>query len=293
MHVEAFRNVDYCFSTQTTSFFLLLWLFAIEHRLISSQTRKYFYKILAEVRKSSALTAAAMTDASRTTARSITSSCAIPDVILINILSYLPIRSHLPICHVSGRFRSMWRDLRTLVHEIERRTTTRIADQNEHDDDDENANEDADDGDDHLYLTDVASNLYDISYTSIKPTLRRDLLRYHLSNGLSRHPSSLNSVLIRAAELGDTDGMSYVVDNDICRITPNIGHKVCTAAAAAGKLDALIYAREMFGCPWDARKAYAEAERGSKVGRDGCHSVLVYIYLNSDDILSGGAGMPV
>ena len=63
---------------------------------------------------------------------------------------------------------------------------------------------------------------------------------------------------------------------------------ICTAAAEAGQLDALVFAREVFGCPWNARKAYQAASKRRR------NSIVTYIYyhLNSDDI-SHSAGMPV
>jgi len=210
-------------------------------------------------------------------------------------------------------------------------------------DDNEPNNEDDDEDEDprHLYLTNPASNVYDDLYpaatnnksTKAKATctahtpLRKNLLHYYLSCGLaatkddgenekenscSRRASAaaaaLNAILIRAATLGDTTGMSYLVDNDICGTTTttsttttnssssNVGMAVCTAAASSGQLDVLIYAREVFGYPWDVRRAYEAADRGVQNGIDGCQSVLVYIYLNSDDdtvLGHHGAGMPV
>eukprot|EP00562_Extubocellulus_spinifer_P021129 CAMPEP_0178623968 /NCGR_PEP_ID=MMETSP0698-20121128/7111_1 /TAXON_ID=265572 /ORGANISM="Extubocellulus spinifer, Strain CCMP396" /LENGTH=245 /DNA_ID=CAMNT_0020263067 /DNA_START=49 /DNA_END=783 /DNA_ORIENTATION=- len=166
-------------------------------------------------------------------------------------------------------------------------------------DDNEPNNEDDDEDEDprHLYWTNPASNVYDQLYpattnnksTKAKATctthtpLRKNLLHYYLSCGLASTrattkanandekenycssrasaTAALNAILIRAASLGDTAGMSYLVDNDICgtatssATNPNVGTAVCTAAASSGQLEALIYAREVFGYPWDVRRA--------------------------------------
>mmetsp|Transcript_11091 Transcript_11091/g.23408 ORF Transcript_11091/g.23408 Transcript_11091/m.23408 type:complete len:288 (-) Transcript_11091:197-1060(-) len=260
----------------------------------------------------------------------------IPDVILLHVMTFLPRHSYLPICHVSKRFRTVWRDLVLLKFEIGRRRRDDNEPNNEDDDEDEDPR--------HLYWTNPASNVYDQLYpattnnksTKAKATctthtpLRKNLLHYYLSCGLASTrattkanandekenycssrasaTAALNAILIRAASLGDTAGMSYLVDNDICGTTTttsttttnssssNVGMAVCTAAASSGQLDVLIYAREVFGYPWDVRRAYEAADHGVTNGIDGCQSVLVYIYLNSDDdavLGHHGAGMPV
>jgi len=130
---------------------------------------------------------------------------------------------------------------------------------------------------DHLYQTNPADTLFG-------PKLHKNLLEYYLeSTDLADQSASLRSILIRAAQIGDTGAMTYLIDRNVC---PKDDVAICTAAAEAGQLDALIYAREVFGCPWNARKAYQAASKRRR------NSIMTYIYLNSDDI-SHSAGMPV
>jgi len=192
----------------------------------------------------------------------------LPDVLLSEVLSFLPKYSHLPICHVSKQFRNAWRDLRELCHQVElhRRALNTEQECN-----------DAHPCQDHLYKTDPASTLFG-------PKLHTNLLEYYLETcGLADHAASLKAILVRAAQIGDIDAMTYLIEKKVC-LKDDV--TICTAAAEAGQLDALIYAREVFDCPWNARKAYEVAiERRQD-------SIMTYIYLNSDDI-AHSAGMPV
>eukprot|EP00563_Minutocellus_polymorphus_P011804 CAMPEP_0181073244 /NCGR_PEP_ID=MMETSP1070-20121207/28981_1 /TAXON_ID=265543 /ORGANISM="Minutocellus polymorphus, Strain NH13" /LENGTH=203 /DNA_ID=CAMNT_0023154313 /DNA_START=200 /DNA_END=811 /DNA_ORIENTATION=+ len=200
---------------------------------------------------------------------------ALPDVLLSEVLSFLPKYSHLPICHVSKQFRNAWSGLREFCHQVELHRRALITGCCE-----DNAEEECNDTQpcqDHFYKTNPLLTLFG-------PKLHKNLLKYYLENcGLADHPASLKSILIRAAQIGDTDAMTYLIEEKVC---PKDDVAICTAAAEAGQLDALIYAREVFGCPWNARKAY---EAANKRRRD---SIMTYIYLNSDDI-AHSAGMPV
>ena len=201
----------------------------------------------------------------------------LPDVLLSQVLSFLPKHSHLPLCQVSKQFRIAWHDLREFCHQIElhRRALLTCCCCESNADDDCN---DTAACQDHLYKTSPAHTLFG-------QKMHKNLLEYYLEScGLADDPASLKSILIRAAQIGDTDAMTYLVEQKKVCVKDDVA--VCTAAAEAGQLDALIYAREVFGCPWNARKAY---EAASKRRRD---SIMTYIYLNSDDI-AHSAGMPV
>ena len=185
----------------------------------------------------------------------------LPDVLLSEVLSFLPKYSHLPICHVSKQFRNAWRDLLTCCCE-------------------DNAEEECNDAQpcqDHYYKTNPALTLFG-------PRLHTNLLEYYLETcDLADHAAPLKSILVRAAQIGDIDAMTYLIEKKVCS---KDDVAICTAAAEAGQMDALIYAREVFGCPWNARKAF---EAASRRRRD---SIMTYIYLNSDDI-AHSAGMPL
>ena len=200
----------------------------------------------------------------------------LPDVLLSEVFSFLPKYSHLPVCHVSKRFRTAWRDLREFCHQVElhRRALLTCCCEN-------NADEECDVTtacQDHLYKTSPADTLFG-------PKFHKKLLDYYLECcDLAKHSASLKAILIRAAQIGDTDAMTYLIEEKKVCLKDDVA--VCTAAAEAGQLDALIFAREVFGCPWNAKKAY---EAARKRRRD---SIMTYIYLNSDDI-AHSAGMPV
>lgn len=201
----------------------------------------------------------------------------LPTVLLSEVLSFLPKYCHLPICHVSKQFRNAWRDLREFCRQVELRQRALLTCCCENNADNE-CNDTTACQDHYFYKTNPAETLFGHN-------LHKNLLEYYLERcDLADSTASLKAVLIRAAQIGDTDAMTYLIEEK--KVCPKDDVAVCTAAAEAGQLDSLIYAREVFGCPWNARKAY---EAASKRRRG---SIMTYIYLNSDDI-AHSAGMPV
>ena len=197
----------------------------------------------------------------------------LPDVLLSEVLSFLPKYSHLPTCHISKQFCTAWCGLREVCHQVELHRRACCCENNEEEECDVTTA-----CQDHLYKTKPTETLFG-------PMLHKNLLEYYLEScNLANHSASLRAILIRAAQIGDTDAMTYLIEEKKVCLKDDVA--VCTAAAEAGQLDALIYAREVFGCPWNARKAY---EAASKRRRG---SIMTYIYLNSDDI-AHSAGMPV
>mmetsp|Transcript_1747 Transcript_1747/g.1941 ORF Transcript_1747/g.1941 Transcript_1747/m.1941 type:complete len:260 (+) Transcript_1747:252-1031(+) len=191
----------------------------------------------------------------------------IPDVVLMNILSFIPSQSFLPICHVSKRFRMAWIELKKAKQKPNGNNST-ICDGINNSSDQSNP-EPNNSTNDHIYLSNPfeIGNLFDSPWQCTKSidntgknnnVLNKNLLTYYINNGFgnnSNHENeraapSMNTaatarkkikkVMLEAASRGDIEGMEYIAIKGYFLINDE---DICTTVAAAGHLDALLWLR--------------------------------------------------
>mmetsp|Transcript_2385 Transcript_2385/g.3469 ORF Transcript_2385/g.3469 Transcript_2385/m.3469 type:complete len:237 (+) Transcript_2385:2228-2938(+) len=218
----------------------------------------------------------------------------IPDVIVSEILSFLPTKSYLPICHVSKRFRSSW------IHMKERQQSSTMPNSKCNDEGDATY---------HTYPLQVG-NLFDTpwnaapsssnnsalnyNFKNSNNTLRTSLLEYYISCGwitqqqnndcnkskknikrLKKLPNLLlRRVLLEAAARGDIEGISFLSEKGLYSLQDD-AKELCTVAGAAGRIEALRWLREERNCAWDAAEVHREASENSEL------TVMSYVEMNS------------
>jgi hypothetical protein len=129
-------------------------------------------------------------------------------------------------------------------------------------------------------------NLFSVPWTKPgKKSLNTDLLAYYVDMGWNGK-CKMRSVLTGAAARGDIEGMRYIFDNNLY---PEDDIEICTIAAAAGQLDALIWLREERKLPWDPTEIHRESSENLH------EDVMEYVEKNSEGHkiqLSYGVGLP-
>lgn len=204
----------------------------------------------------------------------------LPDVALVEVMSFLPGKAFLPLCHVNKRFRDSWVFLKELPTKQIRaiddkycKTTgsDRLSQRMRRRHSDE------------ACISSPVRNLFDHS-TTISLPLRVPLLEYYVSCGW-KGKAHLKVLLHRTVARGDIHGASILIDRGLCSLDDD---EICTVAASAGQLDTLLWLRQEHGCPWKPAEAFQKASENLH------HSVMKYVYLSSDDsdIGVGSAGMP-
>ena len=187
----------------------------------------------------------------------------IPDVALINILSYLPSQSFLPISHVSRRFKNVWIQYKDSKndHDDERQRRT--------------SNETNPLALGHLFESSWYSQTTEGKTNQKSNKLNTNLLSYFVSNGYGRSSNNfdgevksriLKKVMLETVSRGDIDGMWFMSCKNYCHLDDI---EICTMAAAAGQLEALKWLRgdKVNGfkestnviCPWDPTEVHREA----------------------------------
>lgn len=208
----------------------------------------------------------------------------LPDVALLEVLSFLPGKAFLPLCHVNKRFRDLWVFLKQVptkqmraIEDSKYRTIAGLSYQLRRLRRRQSAEA--------VYISSPVRNLLDAHSTTISLPLRVPLLEYYVSCGWVGE-SHLKVLLHRAVARGDIHGASILVDRGLCRLDDA---QICTVAASAGQLDTLLWLRQERGCPWKPAEAFQKASENSH------DSVMKYVYLSSDEseIAAGSApGMP-
>lgn len=220
----------------------------------------------------------------------------VPDVLLPGILSCLPRKSHLPVCHISRRFRVCWLEMKRADQaEQEESTSGQSSERTEAVDHAEGSEITSIwaqwDGDNNNNGGNVASDAdaFETSPLQIgnvfkspwnKPgcgTLHTSLLRYYVLCGWTG-PERIRKVLHGAAARGDVEGMAFVVAEGLCQELDD--EELCTVAGAAGQLDALVWLREEKNCPWDPTEVYREASENLH------EEVMTYVEHNSNELCS-------
>lgn len=212
----------------------------------------------------------------------------VPDVALINILSYLPPQSFLPVSHVSKRFKEVWVQFKSAKTngnglDCDFNETNPLA----------------------------LGQLFESSWhscvrtkSSEKNKLRQNLLVYFVKNGygkpnVDQKCQILRRVMLEAASRGDIDGMWFMVCKGYCNLDDK---EICTMAGAAGHLEALRWLRgekvESFNmdseksnicCPWDPTDVHREAAENLH------DDVMEYVEKNCKDHeihMHYGVGLP-
>ena len=129
-------------------------------------------------------------------------------------------------------------------------------------------------------------NLFSVPWNKpARKSLNTSLLAYFIEQGW-QGKCKMRSVLTGAAARGDIEGMQYIFDNDLY---PEDDIEICTIAAAAGQLDALIWLREERKLPWDPTEIHRESSENLH------EDVMEYVEKNSEGHkiqLSYGVGLP-
>lgn len=246
----------------------------------------------------------------------------VPDVVLIQVLSYLPTQSYLPICHVSKQFHHVYLELKRQIKLSNASSGT-------------SANS--------IYETNpfAIGNLFQYSWCDCDPNqndtslkkqnqLNLKLLSYYVMNGFgggSTHKTAattaitasgdkgmkgkqdkqaLRKVMLQTASRGDIDGMWFMAQKGFYELNDE---EICTTAGAAGQLDALMWLRgdkkkavkskendnkdnhekNAVVCPWDPTEVHREAAENSH------DHIIEYVEKNCDghDIqMHYGVGLP-
>uniref|UniRef100_A0A7S4MUS3 F-box domain-containing protein n=2 Tax=Odontella aurita TaxID=265563 RepID=A0A7S4MUS3_9STRA len=226
----------------------------------------------------------------------------VPDVLLSGVLSYLPRKSHLPVCHISRRFRSCWLEMKHLSCQNDANEISEQAGDNRGGSAEITSIWAQWDGSTSAgtggVLTSLADDALKTSPLQIgnifkspwnKPgcgTLQTSLLRYYVLSGWNG-PERIRKVMHGAAARGDVDGMAFLVEEGMCNLDDK---ELCTVAGAAGQLDALIWLREKRNCPWDPTEVYREASENIH------EDVMTYVEMNSAGYqiqTHYGVGLPV
>eukprot|EP00566_Odontella_aurita_P023474 CAMPEP_0113546692 /NCGR_PEP_ID=MMETSP0015_2-20120614/11944_1 /TAXON_ID=2838 /ORGANISM="Odontella" /LENGTH=208 /DNA_ID=CAMNT_0000447169 /DNA_START=241 /DNA_END=867 /DNA_ORIENTATION=+ /assembly_acc=CAM_ASM_000160 len=204
----------------------------------------------------------------------------LPDAVLVDVMSFLPGRAYLPLCHVNKRFKDTWVYLKRLPTKRARAINKKYSKEIE------SAQSPGRMRRRELIeacISNPVRNLLDHS-TTISLPLRVPLLEYYISCGW-RGDAHFKVLLYRAIARGDIHGVTLLVDRGLCKLDDE---EICSVAASAGQLDTLLWLRQERGCPWKPVEAYQRASENFH------HSVMKYVYLSSDDseIGVGSAGMP-
>lgn len=129
-------------------------------------------------------------------------------------------------------------------------------------------------------------NLFSVPWNKpARKSLNASLLAYFIEQGW-QGKCKMRSVLTGAAARGDIEGMKYIFENDLY---PEDDIEICTIAAAAGQLDALIWLREVRKLPWDPTEIHRESSENLH------EDVMEYVEKNSEGHkiqLSYGVGLP-
>ena len=129
-------------------------------------------------------------------------------------------------------------------------------------------------------------NLFSVPWNKpARKSLNTQLLAYFIEQGW-KGKCKMRSVLTGAAARGDVEGMEYIFDNDLY---PEDDIEICTIAAAAGQLDALVWLREVRKLPWDPTEIHRESSENLH------EDVMEYVEKNSEGHkiqLSYGVGLP-
>uniref|UniRef100_A0A7S2A5T4 F-box domain-containing protein n=1 Tax=Trieres chinensis TaxID=1514140 RepID=A0A7S2A5T4_TRICV len=203
----------------------------------------------------------------------------LPDALLVDVLSYLPQRAHLPTCHVSRRFRASW-------IKLHKRTKSGRYSKSIKDSRASDAGERGNDAflTSPLQIGNLFESRWSVDRCKSGCGVRTKLLEYYASCGWDG-PERFRRVMIGAILRGDVGGMAYLVDAGLCLLDDP---EYCSTAGAAGRLEALRWMRER-GCPWDAAEVYQDAEENLH------DAVMEYVVVNSDchDIQpTYGIGLP-
>ena len=185
-------------------------------------------------------------------------------MVLINVFSYLPSKSFLPISHVSKRFKDTWIQYKSsegnLGEESDINETNPLAIG-------------------HLFEKSwrcQAPSNSNLSTSGSNNKLNTSLLAYFICNGYGSSSSNLNEkshilkkVMLETASRGDIEGMWFMKSNKYFGLDDE---EICTMAGAAGQLEALKWLRgENVGtfnksdgernvcCPWDPTEIHREA----------------------------------
>jgi hypothetical protein len=207
----------------------------------------------------------------------------VPEALLSEIFEYVPRRAHLPICHVSRRFRSSWlgRDGGASPGDAggegqgegqgegrEPRSQGLLvlwAGAGDQGSAGGRGGASGGAGGDSRRRTSPLQigNLFRAPWNRPgRGTLNTSLLGYYVENGWGGR-DRLRRVAFGAAARGDIEGMEYLFDRDLY---PQDDPDVCTSCAAAGQLEALIWLREVRGCPWDPTEVHRESSENSQEG---------------------------
>ena len=129
-------------------------------------------------------------------------------------------------------------------------------------------------------------NLFSVPWNKpARKSLNTSLLAYYIEQGW-QGKCKMRNVLTGAAARGDIEGMQYIFDN---KLYPEDDIEICTIAAAAGQLEALIWLREERNLPWDPTEIHRESSENLH------EDVMEYVEKNSEGHkiqLSYGVGLP-
>lgn len=129
-------------------------------------------------------------------------------------------------------------------------------------------------------------NLFSVPWNMpTRKALNTGLLAYYIDAGWTGK-CKMKGVLTGAAARGDIEGMQYIFDN---KLYPEDDIEICTIAAAAGRLEALIWLREERKLPWDPTEIHRESSENLH------EDVMEYVEKNSEGHkiqLSYGVGLP-
>ena len=129
-------------------------------------------------------------------------------------------------------------------------------------------------------------NLFSVPWNKPRrKALNTALLAYYIDAGWTGK-CKMRGVLTGAAARGDIEGMQYIFDN---KLYPEDDIEICTIAAAAGRLEALIWLREERKLPWDPTEIHRESSENLH------EDVMEYVEKNSEGHkiqLSYGVGLP-
>ena len=200
----------------------------------------------------------------------------IPSEVLMEIFSYLPNNSFLPICHVSKYFYHTWKTTRTKNHHTTKKTNQTNP------------------------LPMLFTCLWKHKMVPIYHTLSTNLLKYYIDNGWEHNINHYydecgNNTVLRRLFLGticrgDIPGIHFLF-HTFPDQSSSFMMELCTMASAAGQLETLKWLREEKECPWDTVEVHQEAS-------DNLHyDVIDYVELHCKDKtyenhMSYGVGMP-
>jgi hypothetical protein len=147
----------------------------------------------------------------------------------MEILSFLPTHSHLPVAVIAKRFQSTWHEMHALHYIAKCGDSSRKTNPFE------------------------IGNLFPTPW--YKPSkMSTQLLKYFIFTGWN-YRKYTQRLLRECVSRGDIDGLQFLVDHGLGSLD---NPDYCAVAGAAGQLEALKWLRKN-ECPWDPMEVYREA----------------------------------